>query len=352
MTACGTPCGSGCDPCKNTECCNTDCKQPCLRWGFDDCFLRGRCPDGSELDPLNLCAWLHAHETCTTLRLVAVGTSGDSYMEYLNECGNSDKFYVCDFLGLADLDCIRDVQYQPGGPKSCDLLVWDPCCGSHCGEVIGKWTNYHIPDAGNCVLEPDDEGYHHVLIKDDCGCIRECKIFAQTRVWEWGLRDSWPDDPDWPFSMGSRIGNDSEIIDLELDKRCPMWGKSDLEVTFQYSYGVQCTLYSTYGNHNFKSIVTPTDKPTKSPNVTDILSRAIVTQLGNNLPFGSWETQTSRTVIVPKGQKLYLNHVIEMRNINAILEPTFYGESSAPTHPSSRLHALHVFVRAVRGNKM
>lgn len=350
MSGCGGGCGKGCSPCGD-PCGKKECKQPCLRWGFDDCLLRARCADGTELDPLNLCDWLHSHETCTELRLVAVGTSGDSYMEYLNECGNSDKFYVCDFLGLAELGCLKDVEYINDGPHSCDMLVFDPCCGSACGEGQGKWVNYHIPDAGDCELQPDENGFYHVLVKDGCGCIKECKLFAQTRVWEWSLRDSWPDDPDWPFSMGSRMGDNSEIIDLELDKRCPMFGKTDLEVTFQYSYGVQNTAGDGLGLKNFKSIVTPMNYATHTPGVTDVLSKAIVTQLGNLFPYGSWETQTSRTVIVPKGQKLFLNHVIEVRLPDTTIDKTFYGESSAPTKDSSRLHELHVFVRAVQGEK-
>lgn len=349
---CGTNCGGTCDACAENPCSGC-CKNPCLRWGFDGCYLRGRCADGTELDPLDLCAWLKVHETCTEFKLVPNGT-GQSYMEYLNECGESYKLYVCDFLGLGELSCLNDVMWNDDGPQSCDIMVYDPCCGDDaCDKTAGHWTNYHIPDAGDCEIEADTDGYYHVLVKNDCGCIEECKFFATSKTWEYGLRDSWPDDPDWPFSMGSRMGDNSEIIDLQLDTKIPMFGKTDLEVTVQYAYGIQNTGASSAtgqiaGDHNFKSIVTPTKTPTHSPNVTDIISNAIVVQGTNTCPWGSWEWQVSRTFIVPKGEKLYLNHVIEERDINTNLVP-FQGESLTPTQDSSRLHALHVFVRATKG---
>ena len=350
--ACGNNCGGTCDVCRENPC-SSCCKQPCMRWGFDGCFLRARCADGTELEPLNLCAWLSDHETPTELRLVTHTTDNDSYMEYINEYGESYKIYVCDFLGLSSIECLRDVQFDEDGPQSCDLMVFDPGCGSECSPTKDKWTNYHIPDAGECEIQPDENGFYHVLVKDECGCIKECKMLATTKSWEYALRDSWPDDPDWPFSMGSRIGENSEIIDLMLDQMIPVFGSTDLEVTIQYGYGIQNTLPASYsggpGQYNFKSIVTPTYEPTHNPNVTDIITKAIVVQGSNLLPYGSWEWQVSRTFIVPRGKKLYLNHTIEMRDPNATLIREFWGESLAPDKDSSRLHALHVFVRATQG---
>ena len=92
---CGNPC-SRCNPCED-GCEKTCCKNPCLQWGFDGCYLRGRCADGTELNPLDLCAWLDEHETCTSFRLVPNGEGG-SYIEFLNECDESQKIYVCDLL--------------------------------------------------------------------------------------------------------------------------------------------------------------------------------------------------------------------------------------------------------------
>ena len=346
-SACGTDCGGTCNACRVNSC-NNCCKNPCLRWGFDGCYLRGRCADGTELDPLNLCNWLHTHETCTELRLVTKTTMSDSYMEYINECDESYKIYVCDFLGLASIRCLADV-YNYADPDSgeddavhpCDLMVFDPDCDSNPDNPKhNKWVPYHIPDAGSCVITPDSEGYSKVLVKDDCGCIKECKLFVQQNTYEYALRDSWPDDPDWPFTQGSF----TEVIDLQLDSKIPMWNVTDLEVTVQYAYGIQNHVYGT--NRNYKSTVTPCDHSTTSPDVADTYSKAIVLQGCNLSPWGSWEWQASRTFIVPKGKKLYLTHQVEVHDVN--------GNVIGSTDPSgsSRLHALHVFVRATKGVKL
>ena len=355
---CGTSCGGTCNVCQDNPCNScASCKTPCIRWGFDDCYLRGRCADGSELDPLNLCEWLRQHETCTEFMLVPVtgedstAAMSGSYMQFTNECGIVSKIYVCDFLGLGSLECLGNVNDRSDA-QPCDLLVFSPDCGNPCSETYNKWTHYRIPDAGDCVLEPDDQGYYKVLVKNDCGCIEECKFFAVNKTWEYSLRDSWPDDPDWPFSMGSRIGANSEIIDLELDTRVDMFGKADLKVTVMYAYGIQNTDPASTGlngNYNFKSIVTPTYTPTHNPGVTDMIGKAIVVQGCNLLPWGSWEWQVSRTFLVPKGRRLYLNHTIEMRDGSATLIRDFWGESSAPNRDSSRLHALHVLVEPTKG---
>lgn len=344
--ACGTNCGGTCNACRENPCSNC-CKQPCLRWGFDGCYLRGRCPDGTELDPLDLCAWLKTHETCTELRLVTHTTDNDSYMEFINECGESNKIYVCDFLSLASIRCLKDVwnypDPDPDNPdaiKPCSLMVFDPDCdGDEANPKHNKWVPYHIPDAGDCVITPDEDGYSKVLVKDDCGCIRECKLFVQQNTYEYALRDSWPDDPDWPFTHGSF----TEVIDTQIDQKIPMWGVTDLEVTVQYAYGVQ---NHAFASRNFKSIVTPSSENTTSPSLGDIYSKAIVCQGCNLTPWGSWEWQASRTFIVPKGEKLFLINQVECRDANG----TMMG--SGDTGASSRLHALHIFVRATKGVKV
>ena len=306
MSACG-----GCDPCEKA-CVDTCCNNACLRWGFDGCYLRGRCADGTELTPLDLCSWLKVHETCTELLLVPDASGGEQnggYMLYKNECGEEYKFWVCDFLSLASIRCLKDVwnypdpdSGEPDAVRPCDLMVFDPDCDSDpTNPKHNKWVPYHIPDAGNCVITPDADGYSKVLVKDDCGCIRECKLFVQQNTYEYALRDSWPDDPDWPFTHGSF----TEVIDLQLDSRIPMWGVTDLEVTVQYAYGIQNHGDGVTSRRNFKSIVTPTDINDPNPPLADIYSQAIVLQGCNLIPWGSWEWQASRSFIVPKGKKLY-----------------------------------------------
>lgn len=346
--ACGKDCGGTCSACSKNPC-SSCCKNPCLRWGFDGCYLRGRCADGTELDPLNLCNWLKVHETCTELRLVTKTTMNDSYMEFINECDESHKIYVCDFLGLGSIRCLGDVWWypdhdsgQPGAVRNCDIMMFGGGCTTDPDDPkYGKWAPYHIPDAGDCVIQPDAEGYSKVLVKDACGCIKECKLFVQPNTYEYALRDSWPDDPDWPFSYGSLKGNDTEIIDIELDKHVPLWGTTDLEVTIQYAYGIQNHVYGTY--RNYKSTVTPSNKPTHTPSLADQYSKSIVVQGCNLSPWGSWEWQVSRTFIVPKGEKLYLTHEILVHDMQG--QEVAKGDNTG----SSRLHALHVFVRATKG---
>lgn len=346
MSVCG-----GCDPCEK-NCGNSCCNNACLRWGFDGCYLRGRCADGTELDPLNLCEWLKVHETCTELKLVPQTTDDElnsGYMLYINECGEEYKFWVCDFLSLGSIQCLKDVHFPEGHANPCDIMVFDPDCdGDESNPTHGKWTNYHIPDADDCVITPDENGYSKVLVKDACGCIRECKLFVQPNTWEYALRDSWPDDPDEPFKHGTWTGNNSEIIDVHLDTKIPMFGKTDLEVTIQYGFGVQNNSPDgESGRRNIKSTVVPMSTASHNPSMADTYNNAIVVQGTNNLPWGSHEWQVSRTFIVPKGQKLYLNHAVEVRRINTSLVP--YNDDSGA---SWRLHSLHVVVRATKGVKV
>ena len=358
MSVCG-----GCDPCEK-NCGNSCCNNACLRWGFDGCYLRGRCADGTELDPLNLCEWLKVHETCTELKLVPQTTDDElnsGYMLYINECGEEYKFWVCDFLSLGSIQCLKDV-YNYGEANPCDLFVFDPDCdGDESNPKHGKWVPYHIPDAGNCVIEPDEDGYSKVLVKDDCGCIKECKLFAISQTYEYELRDSWPDDPDWPFTVGSY----DEVIDVQLDSKVDFFGKTDLEVTYQYGYGIQAQGSHVLTNaatdfHNFQSVVVPIKNgtPTNTPadynsipiSTADTFSLASTVQGANLLPWGSWEWQVSRTVIVPKGQKLYLHH--RVKEVNYLGSIVARGATSAlPGVDCSRLHALRIFVRATKGVK-
>lgn len=341
MSACG-----GCNQCGN-PCERNYCTASCLHWGFDGCFLRGRCPDGTELEPLDLCKWLKTHETCTELKLVPQTTDDEGnagYMSFINECGDESKFWVCDFLGLGNLECLNNV-YDREQAKACDMLVFNPhCAEDESDPTYNKWTPYHIPDADDCVMEPDERGYFKVLKKNECGCIEECNLFAQSTTWEYALRDSWPDDPDWPFTFGSLMGENTEIIDLELDTKIPMFGKSDLEVTVQYAYGIQNHIFGE--NRNFKSVVTPSNVAVHTPALADTYSKAIVIQASNLDPWGSWEGQASRTFIVPKGEKLFLIHSIEVRDKSGNIM------TDADRSGSSRLHALHVFVRATRGEQL
>ena len=339
-------CGGTCPP--------TGCLKAPFMWGFDGCLLKARL-NGIDVAPLDLCKWLYCHETDTKMQLVPNGD--DSYIEYFSErdingCETgvkteTDKIYICDLLGLGKLSCLGDVNID--NPQACDLLVYHPFCGdADCDDCNidkkNKWVNYHIPDAGTCVLEPDSEGYYHVLVKDDCGCIRECRLKNTSDAYQYVLRDSVANDPDWPFTY---LGY-TENIQIELASHVPeLFGKTDLEVDISYSWGIQrCALGQ---DTNFKSVAIPTF----TGGVSDGYNNAIINQLVNLKPWGSWETNTSRKILVPKGKDLYLNHTVQLRDIlgHVITGPLsgqqWNGVGQAQAD-SSRLHALTVTVKPVR----
>lgn len=341
-----TICGNNCPP--------TGCLKAPFQWGFDGCLLRGRI-NGVEIKPLDFCKWLYCHQTDTRMRLVPNGS--DSYLEYLSEndidpCESgvkteSDKVYICDLLGLGQLECLGNTSIDHAKP--CDILVYHPWCGEadceDCNlERKNKWVNYHIPDAGNCQIEPDENGFYKVLVKDKCGCIKECRLKNTDDAYQYTLRDSVANDPDWPFTYG----NFSENIDLQLAQKVPnLFGQTDLEVHISYSYGVQQC--NAGRDLNFKSIAIPVIGGTPA----DGYNHSIITQLGNLKPWGSWEANASRVILVPKGKSLTLQHSVSVRRIDTSIHTTaFDGQSyngqGAAKADSSRLHALTVTVKPVR----
>lgn len=346
-----------CRTCGNNPCNKPTCNQAPFKWGFDGCMLHAKV-NGVSVKPLDLCKWLHCNETDTSMRLVPNGN--DSYIEYrserdINGCGDivtaPERLYICDILSLGKLTCLGDVADKT--PKPCDIMVFDPCCGDEGCEAcmgqenVGKWTPYTIPEADDCELEPDDEGYYHVLIKDEkCGCIRECKIKNTSDTYQYVLRDSIPNDPDWPFTYG----NYNEDIPLRLSEAVPqLFGKTDLEVRIEYGFGT--------GHPDNTPLVNTksTVIPQFDGGIVDAFNDAIVIQGTASMPWGTWEGQASRTILVPRGKNVTLKH--EVRNRAQGSYPNFY------THPSdgkqyngeggavnnfSRLHALKVTVKAAR----
>lgn len=345
--------GPYCASC-NTNCGKTGCAKSGFEWGFDGCLLKARL-NGAPIKSLNLCKWLYCNQTDTQMRLVPNGV--DSYIEYLSErdinaCeggveGETDKVYICDMLGLGKLSCLGDVAID--NPQPCDIMVYHPFCGSNDCEDCNidkknKWVNYHIPDAGDCELQPDASGHYKVLTKDACGCIKECKLKNTDDVFQYSLRDSVPNDPDWPFTYGQY----TEDIDLMLEQKVPeLFGKTDLKVTIEYSFGIQ---HCNRGqNLNFKSVASPVIEGMP----VDHYRNAWITQMNNLFPWGSWEAQTSRTVLVPKGKKLRLNHQVSLKKVgtvtyNSPFNGQKYDGNGEAKDDSSRLHALVITVEACR----
>lgn len=263
---------------------------------------------------------------------------------------------------LISLDDLRDT--EAGNADSCDLLVFNPhCseCGDGCTPKNARWTNYHIPDAGDCEIEPEDDGYYRVLVKDDCGCIKECRlpVAASGMISINYVRDSVPDDPDFPWYYGCY----NDTINLYLAQNAAKYfGKYALEVTV--NYGIQAAKSTVTPGYNFRSLLVPV----VADGTVDVTREASILQ-GNasysatpQIPWGSQSLRGSFTFIVPKGKEAYLHHEYRIRTNasfpNYAYNATYDGkivpasEASQIDHmlwAASRLNALQVIVRPTQG---
>ena len=265
--------------------------------------------------------------------------------------------------GLIDLDELRDVNAT--NADSCDLLVFNPYCsdcGDGCKPKNAMWTNYHIPDAGDCEIELDDDGYYKVLVKDDCGCIRECRlpVMPEGSTTINYVRDSVPDDPDFPFYYG--IYNDR--INLYLAQNAAQWfGKYDLEITV--NYGIQVMHPTVAPNTNFRSLIVPVivDSPVNVSMFSSILqNQSTILTTAPYIPWGSISMRGSFQFIAPKGKDVYLHHEFRLRGVpnpaqyleNALdgqkVPEDVAGHIDQMVYTASRLNALQVIVKPTRGS--
>ena len=346
---CSCGCGEGCKPARYS--CDfqiyPDPYDPYV-WLFDQCgkINRVRIPRFKETD--------------TFLRVDFSSSSLIYDAEY-----HRDVIDGCDLGSIISLDCLRDVEAP--APESCDLLVFDPgCspCGPGCKPRPAMWRNYHIPDAEDCIIELDDDGYYKVLIKDECGCIKECRLPAKPDDEDKiiYLRDSTPEDPDYPWYYG--IYN--ETINLHLAENVPKWfGKYDLEITINYD--VQVILSIHCQNTNFRSLVVPVVEGQHGDAAYDssILQgpSAFETPEGTRrgLPWGTVTMRSSITFVVPKGKEAYLHHEFRLRSTGSF--PTYVENAldgqripdSVVQEPNqilwtgSRLHALQCIIKPTSG---
>ena len=266
---------------------------------------------------------------------------------------------------LIKLEDLRDT--ETSNADSCDLLVYNPhCsdCGDGCTPKDARWTNYHIPDASDCEIPLDDDGYYHVLIKDDCGCIKECRLPAMPNgsVQISYIRDSVPDDPDFPWYYG--IYNDT--INLHLRENAPIYfGKYDLEITV--NYGIQVVHSTASPNTNFRSLLVPVAEgsevdPTMFASI--LQSQSIVSTSTPFIPWGTVCLRGSLVFYVPKGKEAYLHHEFRLRTKDSIVPSGDYatnpldgqkvpddiaGRVDQMLYTASRLNALQIVVKPARG---
>lgn len=344
------PCGGGCKPARYS--CDfsiqVDPYDPYV-WLFDQCgkINRIRIPRFKETD--------------TYLRV----DHGSSSLIYDAEY-HRDVIDGCDLGSIINLDCLRDVEAPD--PDSCDLLVFDPgCspCGDGCKPRPAMWRNYHIPDAEDCIIELDDDGYYRVLIKDECGCIRECRLPAKPDDEDKiiYLRDSVPDDPDFPWYYGSY----NDTINLHLAENVPKWfGKYDLEITI--NYGVQTITSNKCKNVNWRSLVVPVIEGQNGDPANDssiLQGQATFEAPYQNILRGTpWSTTGARssiTFVVPKGKEAYLHHEFRLRSAESFpgydrnpLDGQRIPDSVVQTPnqilwTGSRLNALQAIIKPTSG---
>lgn len=345
-------CGGGCEPARYS--CDfsiqADPYNPYV-WLFDNC---------GKISRINI---PRIKETDTFLR-VDFSTKSLIYdAEY-----HQDVIDGCELGEIINLDCLADVEAPDA--ESCDLLVFDPgCspCGDGCKPKPAVWRNYHIPDAEDCEMEVDEDGYYKVLTKDECGCIVECRmpVVPDDTISLIYIRDSVPDDPDYPWYYGCY----NDEINLYLEQNCSQWfGKYDLEITIMY--GVQAIKSDACPNVNFRSIVVPVVAGT-SANVAmmsstlqnwsfsygSVLDPTVVP----HIPWGSCSLRGSFSFIVPKGKEAHLHHEFRLRSIDSFPDykrnPT-YDAKKVPEEEvtvinrlkwnASRLNALQAIIRPVR----
>lgn len=266
---------------------------------------------------------------------------------------------------LINLEDLRDT--ETSNADSCDLLVYNPhCsdCGDGCAPKDARWTNYHIPDAGDCEIPLDDDGYYHVLVKDDCGCIKECRLPAMPNgsVQISYIRDSVPDDPDFPWYYG--IYNDT--INLHLRENAPIYfGKYDLEITV--NYGIQVVHSTASPNTNFRSLLVPVAEGTEvDPTMfaSILQNQSTVSASTPYIPWGTVCMRGSLVFYVPKGKEAYLHHEFRLRTKDSVVPSGGYatnpldgqkvpddvaGRIDRMLYTASRLNALQIVVKPARG---
>lgn len=351
---------SNCKSCNSNPCSCKGCEPAKYSCGFN-----------IQADPFDPSTWLFdfngclnrikipkISETCTNL---STNFSSASLI-YNGECGQN-TITGNQLGGLINLNDIRDVEVPDADP--CDLLVFDPgctACGDGCKPKPAQWRNYHIPDAGDCEVEPDSDGYYRVLVKDDCGCIKECRIPVSGQIVIDWVRDSIPDDPDFPWYYG----NYNDTINLYLAQNAAKWfGKYDLEVTI--NYGVQTVRPTAGMNVNFRSLVVPVIEGMEArvDMQSSILQDDCSTRDNNNvlmIPWGTKSLRGSLSFIVPKGKEASLHHEFRLRTkdtqshywivpeYDGVRVPDdIAGSVNRMPHNASRLHALQVIIRPVKG---
>lgn len=344
----------GCNECRSCDKQCGECPQNCnpagFRWAVQGCEIRAKL-NGAYVDPLPLCDVVKA--TFPRVQFTLNPNEGDGFIrqhfQFPCDCKEEIKedIFICDVLNLSKLSCLGDVCNCP--PKNCDLLVYNPCAGDPsceaCSDCENKWTAYSIPTK-NVRPRTNSQGEYLILARNEKGCIEERPITPpDDEVTQYLLRDGFPDDPDYPFHIGSY----AESIDLQLSKS-PAFGKKDLKVTVEYTINASCNNHFNIRHVGFPFWAgeNPGGATVATANQEMLHQRCWHYDASNS---GVWMTASqsiSRTFIVPKGKNAFLRNITVMRNAQSNIVPD--GGQAAPSHTSynSRLHGLIVTVEGVK----
>lgn len=350
-TRCGhTPCGCGCKPAKYGKDFDISANpfDPSI-WNvtINGATTRVKIPKINEVDTK-----------------LSTNYSGSSLI--FNAERHTDVITGAQLGSLINLGDLRDVSLS--NVDSCSYLVYNPFCsdcGDGCRPKDAMWTFQHIDDAGGCEMELDSEGYYHVLIKDGCGCIKECRMPAipDGSVQISYIRDSVPDDPDFPWYYGAY----NDTINLHLRENAPQFfGKFDLEVTI--NYGIQVVHSTASPNTNFRSLLVPvaegtTIDPTMFSSV--LQGESIVSHQVPYIPWGTVCMRGSLVFYVPKGKEASLHHEFRLITRESAMSGAPYyatnaldgqrvpddiaGQVDRMLYTGSRLNALQIVVKPARG---
>lgn len=357
----------------NDNCCNkcNSCN-PCNKCGGGCCPAKYNCSFNIEMSPYDEYTWIvttcgmphkvkipKLPESCTSLSV----NGTDATLVYKGEC-DTDIVTGEQLGSIIRLNDLKDVDAPM--PNHCSMLVFDPFCaecGDGCASPADMWRPYSIPDAGDCEIPLEDDGYYKVLVKDDCGCIKECRlpVMPEGSTTINYIRDSVPDDPDFPWYYG--IYNDR--INLHLAENAAQWfGKYDLKLTINYSIQV---LHSTPApNTNFRSLLVPVVEDSEV-NVSMFASilQAQSTVSWDDKPYMPWGTVCLRgsiVFVVPKGKEAYLHHEFRLRGVGTGSEyltnpldgqrvpDDIAGQVDRMPYTASRLNSLAVDVQPTRGS--
>lgn len=354
LNCCGDPCNK-CNPCD-------PCKKSCCSPARYDCDISIK---PSAYDPT---FWFFNINGCSQKVKIPKISETETYLDF--DCSAKTMTYFGEgdpqvFTG-SDLGCILNFEdlgnVNIHNPAPCSIPVFNPGCGRcPCTPEEATWQAYTIPDAGDCVMEPDDDGYYKVLKKNDCGCIEECRMpvmpSGMTAINY--VRDSVPDDPDFPWYYGCY----NDTINLHLADNAPAYfGKYPLKVTV--NYGVQTIMSSQCKNVNFRSLLVPVvqGQEVNVEKEASILQGNATASASPEIP---WSTQCLRgsfVFIVPKGKEAYLHHEWRFRSYssfpNYYTNPTYDGvrvpdsiasQINALPWNASRLNALQVIVEPTFG---